>query len=261
MSEPEKTNNNDETQKEVKEEEAKEEKPIIKKVVPPELPLDWTKLGHDEGEEMRVRYPEDVAEINAVDLDICIVGTAGQKITVISNEFYKQCNPDLESLVLRSHLIQCIQGIQGFKKLHLLELYDNQVQELSCLEVPGPNLGVLDMSYNAIRDLSPVGLCVNLTELCKFKSCMLNLVGNLRMQSALTCSAILLDIANNKLKQITGLKGLANLRKIDLGANRIRVMDEEELGGLINLEELWIGKNKIEQIQGLEKVQTFAISE
>ena len=51
-----------------------------------------------------------------------------------------------------------------------------------------------------------------------------------------------------------GLKGLSQLRKIDLGANRIRVMDPEELAGLINLEELWLGKNKIEVIQGLDKL-------
>jgi protein phosphatase 1 regulatory subunit 7 len=52
-----------------------------------------------------------------------------------------------------------------------------------------------------------------------------------------------------------GLKHLTHLKKIDLGANRIRVMDEEELSGLVNLEELWLGKNKIEEIQGLEKVR------
>lgn len=51
-----------------------------------------------------------------------------------------------------------------------------------------------------------------------------------------------------------GLKGLSQLRKIDLGANRIRVMDAQELSGLVNLEELWLGKNKIETIQGLEKL-------
>lgn len=51
-----------------------------------------------------------------------------------------------------------------------------------------------------------------------------------------------------------GLKGLTKLRKIDLGANRIRVMDPDELSGLVNLEELWLGKNKIEAIQGLEKL-------
>lgn len=146
-----------------------EEKPKpAKKVVPPELPLEWTQMGEGAtSEAMPIRYPEDVADIFPEELDICIVGTAGQKITVMSDDFYKKCNPNLESLVLRSHLIKYIKGIQGFGKLELLELYDNQLQELSCLEVPGPNLRVLDMSYNAIRDMSPVSVCVNLTELCK----------------------------------------------------------------------------------------------
>jgi len=63
------------------------------------------------------------------------------------------------------------------------------------------------------------------------------------------------DLANNKLKSMAGLSALVHLKKIDLGANRIRVMDEKELSGLVNLEELWIGKNKIENIQGLEKVR------
>jgi hypothetical protein len=31
-------------------------------------------------------------------------------------------------------------------------------------------------------------------------------------------------------------------------------MEEAELGGLVNLEELWLGKNKIEKIEGLSKV-------
>ena len=64
-----------------------------------------------------------------------------------------------------------------------------------------------------------------------------------------------IDLANNKLKTLAGLKGLTKLRKIDLGANRIRIMDADELSGLVNLEELWLGKNKIEKIQGLEKVR------
>lgn len=63
-----------------------------------------------------------------------------------------------------------------------------------------------------------------------------------------------LDLANNKLKSLQGLGGLTKLRKIDLGANRIRIMDEAELSGLVNLEELWLGKNKIEVIGGLEKL-------
>ena len=53
---------------------------------------------------------------------------------------------------------------------------------------------------------------------------------------------------------MAGLKTLTQLRKIDLGANRIREMDADELSGLVNLEELWLGKNKIEKMQGLEQL-------
>ena len=62
------------------------------------------------------------------------------------------------------------------------------------------------------------------------------------------------DIAQNKLKAISGIKHLKLLRKLDIGANRIRVMPSEELSGLQNLEELWLGKNKIEKIDGLENL-------
>lgn len=40
-----------------------------------------------------------------------------------------------------------------------------------------------------------------------------------------------------------------------MGANRIRKMDAEQLSGLINLEELWLGKNKIEKIEGLSNLK------
>lgn len=45
---------------------------------------------------------------------------------------------------------------------------------------------------------------------------------------------------------------MTKLRKLDLGANRIRVLPPDELAGLSSLEELWLGKNKIESMQGLE---------
>ncbi len=73
--------------------------------------------------------------------------------------------------------------------------------------------------------------------------------------SPLSYITTLIDLANNKIKAIEGLSTLVNLRKMDLGANRIRVMDEEQLSGLVNLEELWLGKNKIENIEGLSKLK------
>lgn len=198
-----------------------------------ELPLEWTQMGQQEGEAPVIRYPSEVVQWNKEeDEEIMSVGTAGQKITRMGPKFYEEVNPKLKQLIFRSHLIRTIEGLEGLKELELLELYDNMVDELSCLKdgeggAPGTTLKTLDISYNVIRDMQPVEFCPNLTELY---------------------------IANNKLKTMTGLKGLTKLRKLDLGANRIRIMEVDQLSGLVNLEELWLGKNKIEKIQGLEKL-------
>jgi len=133
-----------------------------------DLPLDWTQLGTVP----KVRYPMDVADINPSDSELILVGTAGQKITHIGPDFYTFLSPDLTQLILRSHLIRKMEGLQGLTKLELLELYDNQVDTLECLDAgengaPGQTIRVLDISYNVIRDMQPVEVCPNLVELCK----------------------------------------------------------------------------------------------
>jgi hypothetical protein len=136
------------------------------------LPLDWTQLGSSSDNLPTViRYPSDVAEISSEETELCIVGTAGQKITFIGNDFSRTVNEEMQSLILRSHLIRKIEGLQYFTNLQLLELYDNQVEALTGLDsgpngCPGSTLRVLDMSYNEIRDMEPVSLCPNLRELC-----------------------------------------------------------------------------------------------
>jgi len=146
------------------------------------LPLQWTQMGqqqqqHDTPTPPPVRYPADVAEILPEDTEICIVGTAGQKITHIGNDFScnttAPVNPNLTQLILRSHLIRTMEGLEHFVGLELLELYDNQVDALQCLDKgengrPGTTLRTLDMSYNVIREMKPVSLCPNLTELCTY---------------------------------------------------------------------------------------------
>lgn len=200
------------------------------------LPLDWTKMGQpsDSVRPVVIRLPSDVADVRSTEheTELCIVGTAGQKITHIGGDLACVCSPNLERLILRSHLITTVEGLQGFRNLSLLELYDNSIKSLDGLcegeeDVPGSTLTTLDMSYNVIKDMSPVASCLQLTELY---------------------------LAQNKLKEIRGLKTLKSLRKLDLGANRIRVMEEDELSGLVSLEELWLGKNKIENIGGIEKL-------
>lgn len=199
---------------------------------PPDLPLDWTEIGKEK--KPTIRLPSDVSEISndPEETELCIVGTAGQKITKMGGDLASICSPNLTKLILRSHIISKIEGLKGFQNLTLLELYDNAIEALDGLDdgedgKPASTLTILDMSYNSIRDMSPVISCPNLTELY---------------------------LAQNKLKEIKGLKHLSNLRKLDLGANRIRIMDEDELSGLVNLEDLWLGKNKIENIGGISKL-------
>ncbi|VEU37061.1 unnamed protein product [Pseudo-nitzschia multistriata] len=201
------------------------------------LPLDWTKMGegHTAEDLMPARCPHDVAIWSPEDTDICLVGTAGQKITLLGDDFSDPERTNLSeliSLVLRSHLIKDMSGIGCLPKLEKLELYDNMVQALDeeSLKGCGPStLKILDMSYNSIRSMTPVEFCngETLTELY---------------------------LANNKLKEISGIKHLKSLRKLDLGANKIRVLSKDELSGLDSLEELWVGKNKIVTLDGIQSL-------
>ena len=144
------------------------------RVVTDAMPLDWTRVepaNTDGSNELTVRYPWDVADIDKEDTELIIVGTAGQKITKMGANLGDYCNPQLSQLILRSHLIRTMEGLSTFTQLELLELYDNMIEELQALNegkggAPGPTLRVLDMSYNVIRDMTPVQFCPNLRELC-----------------------------------------------------------------------------------------------
>ena len=139
-----------------------------------DMPLGWTQLGTTDGNDAPViRYPSDVADFDPSETEVCVVGTAGQKITHLGKDLSRRVlNPQLTSLIFRSHLIRTMEGLDHFACLELLELYDNQVTALEGLDsgkdgLPGKTLRVLDMSYNVIRDMAPVALCPNLQELCK----------------------------------------------------------------------------------------------
>lgn len=164
--------------------ESKEEKPAGEEKharmaeAPAAMPLDWTRVDNQQQQEhqdMPVRYPWDVTEINKEDTELVVVGTAGQKITKMGVNLGDYCNPKLQQLILRSHLIQKMEGLQDFTQLELLELYDNMIDALQCLSegeggAPGATLRILDMSYNVIRDMEPVKFCPNLTELCMYSN-------------------------------------------------------------------------------------------
>lgn len=208
-----------------------------KHAVVSELPMEWTQLGEGAKNVRPVRYPLDVYEYSNEpdETYLEIVGTAGMKITNMGKDLYRTCNPNLTHLIFRSHLIKKMEGIRDFRHLEVLELYDNQVESLDELgdDTEEPNVGetikTLDMSYNVIRSMEEVRFCPNLVQLY---------------------------LANNKIKVISGLENLTSLKKIDLGANRIRKMEAKQFENLVNLEELWLGKNKIEMIEGVSNLKS-----
>ena len=146
-----------------------------------DLPLEWTQVGQCDAANapvVKIRFPSDVSDFTKEDTEIMVVGTAGQKINKIGDKFYEEASPNLKKLILRSHLIRTMEGLDGFQHLELLELYDNMVDGLENLAdgedgAPGKTLKILDMSYNVIRDMTPVSLCPNLLELCKFSNVIL----------------------------------------------------------------------------------------
>ena len=157
---------------------------------------------------------------------------------------------ELHTLVLRIHQIKEMKGLEKLQKLETLELYDNMIEELDVASIKGignygtGTLRVIDMSYNTIRDMAPLRYCNGSNTITE------------------------LYLANNKIKELCGINHLKNLRKLDLGYNRIRTFltdntddnttteneSTSRLSGLENLEELWIGKNKLESLDGLQNL-------
>jgi len=186
-----------------------------------QTPSDNNPIRHDLAPYERVVLPREVSEIADQDEIINIIGTRGQKVTKIAG-LDKMIN--LRELILRSCLISEMEGLDNNNALVKLELYDNMIEEL----VIPPSLAgliILDISFNAIRDMSPVALCPLLEELY---------------------------IAQNKLRTIEGVNNLTRIRLLDLGANRIRSMDGLET--VTSLQSLWLGKNKIEQITNVHQM-------
>lgn len=280
-----------------------------------DLPLDWTRLStaidcwsspppppSSSTTSKRThapppkRYPQDVVPSDTFSSTqttyIEIVGTAGQKITEIGSTFHTLVNAkETSHLILRSHLIQSMKGIQYFPNLYLLELYDNHIEVLEELGPPDEEDETLKIQQNKKDDedkgkdetdetqeqgdetlmkqshtASISNIPIRNNQYNIIQSCTswpgksihtLDLSYNSirSMESIQYCVNLqVLYLANNKIKEMAGLKHLSQLRILDLGANRIRTMDCEQLSGLINLQQLWLGKNKITDVSGLDSL-------
>ena len=186
--------------------------------------------GREEEEEEEVKRftIEEVIEIENLSKDaesIRWVGTQGKKLVRIDS--IGQLT-QLKNINLRSNMIVSIKGIEELTNMTNLELYDNQVKSMKRV-ANLTRLSILDMSFNRIKRVQSLDQLVNLRKLY---------------------------LANNRLTEIPedAFKSLRCLEVIDLGANRIRKMGSC-FNVLENLKELWLGKNKIEKIEGIEMLK------
>ena len=110
-----------------------------------------------------------------------------------------------------------IENIEHCTELIELELYDNRISKIECLQTLS-NLVILDLAFNVIKEITPG--CLD--SLVNMKKCFLSA---------------------NKIKKMQGFDNLKSLEVLDLGDNRIRKI--ENLECLPGLRELHLAKNKI----------------
>ncbi|MCX8093405.1 MAG: leucine-rich repeat domain-containing protein [Candidatus Goldbacteria bacterium] len=136
------------------------------------------------------------------------------------------CRSDCEKI---TSLIQClnskginnIQGMQYFKNLQELEMYDNQISDINPLSGL-TKLRYLNLSNNKINDISALS---GLTDLYS------------------------LNLANNQIVDISVLSSLTNLVYLTLSNNIIS--DIALLSGLLKLQGLYLNNNRIKDISPL----------
>mmetsp|Transcript_9327 Transcript_9327/g.20754 ORF Transcript_9327/g.20754 Transcript_9327/m.20754 type:complete len:391 (-) Transcript_9327:76-1248(-) len=136
-------------------------------------------------------------------------------------ENLEAAGPRLKRLILIANCIEKIENLESLINLEHLELYQNllkRIENISHLT----NLTTLDLSFNKIRSISPLGSC-SFERLTR------------------------LYLSSNKIDVIEGISHFRSLKMLELGSNRIRTVPSD-VGQLVNLEELWLGKNKIDSM-------------
>jgi protein phosphatase 1 regulatory subunit 7 len=124
----------------------------------------------------------------------------------------------LKSLCLIANCIEKIENLESNVNLEHLELYQNLLKKIENIAHLS-KLTTLDLSFNKIRSTAYLSKCAfeNLEKLY---------------------------LSSNKIEEMQGLFHFNNIKMLELGSNRIRAV-HPDMAKLVNLEELWLGKNKI----------------
>ena len=144
-----------------------------------------------------------------------------QHLRVRRIENLEKCRK-LKKLSIIASCVDEIKGLDANTQLEELELYQGLIREIRNISHLTA-LRVLDLSFNNIKRIENIESLVYLEKLY---------------------------LSNNKISVIEGLENLRNLRVLELGSNKIRSLDAPCLQPLEQLEELWLGKNRIEDVGG-----------
>jgi len=136
-------------------------------------------------------------------------------------ENLEEIGAKLRKLCLVANCVEKIENLDSNANLEHLELYQNQLKKIENISHLR-SLTVLDLSFNKIRSMEPL-------KGCPFA----------RLEQ--------LYLSSNKITDVEGIFHLTSLKLLELGSNRIRTVPAE-IAELVNLEELWLGKNKIDSM-------------
>ncbi|KAB0803978.1 hypothetical protein PPYR_00948 [Photinus pyralis] len=131
---------------------------------------------------------------------------------------------NLRLLSLQHNLLNSLDGFrhQRFNFLVFLDVYDNQLEKIHCLDGL-ESLRVLLMGKNRIKQIE------GLENLMKIE---------------------VLDLHGNQITHVNGLSPLSQLKVLNLAGNQIKNIGASDLKGLISLQEFNLRRNKLKKLLG-----------
>ena len=142
--------------------------------------------------------------------------------------------------------IHSLAGIEYLTALQWLDLYDNQIADITPLNQL-TNLKTLELGHNQVVDITPLNQLTNLEML----SLSFNQIVDITPLSQLA-NLNRLHLPSNQIVDIAPLNQLTNLNRLHLSGNQ--VVDITPLNQLTNLEGLYLYNNQIADITPLNQL-------
>lgn len=167
---------------------------------------------------------------------------------IVSGPIVRPPKDKIEELDLTHNNLKSLEGIEDFSSLRILCLRQNLLTALQDLGPCTASLQSLDLYLNSLRDLLP-GL--HLPRLLHFDASYNKITDLTGLEQWTTLRTLYL--ASNRIAElpVSIFSALSGLRTLELGNNRLRNIGPA-LSNLPHLEELFLGKNKLTEISGLE---------